>query len=223
MTTVLSDESMTKRGLKKDVWALEEDGDSCSRIKKQNVEEEEEDDDSSDSESDSDSDVGSDSEWAQYSYVSEREPEWDVDSFDGREFKINPRIRKMYPNQELYDKYYNNRLKAFESKGFLPDPLSGIYNLHIEKQNGEMDLIADLANVCIKNFNESKEKTLELVNVVRVNVSGLAKWKLYITFMAREYPDGPLVEYQAKVLHFITEPELLPFPILCRPSPKLKI
>ncbi|EOA21514.1 hypothetical protein CARUB_v10001911mg [Capsella rubella] len=222
MATVLSDESMTKRGLTKDLWELEEDADSCSRIKKQNVEEEEDEDDDS-SDSDGDSDVGSDSEWAQYSYVSEREPEWDVDSFDGREFKINPRIRKMCSSQELYDKYYNSRLKAFESKGFLPDPLSGIYNLHIDKQNGERDLIADLANVCIKKFNDSKIKTLELVNVVRVTVSGQAKWKLYITFMAREYPDGPLVEYQAKVLHFITEPELLPFPILCRPSPKLEI
>jgi len=73
----------------------------------------EEDDDSS---SDSDMDYGSDSEWAGYNVLAETEPEWDVDSFDGHEFKINPRVRQMYRSQELYDKYYNNRLKAFESK-----------------------------------------------------------------------------------------------------------
>ncbi|XP_019097367.1 PREDICTED: uncharacterized protein LOC104772074 [Camelina sativa] len=220
MATILSDESMAKRGSTKELLALEEDADSSSRIKNQKVDEEE-DDDSSGS-SDIDMDFGTDSEWIQYRYVS-KEPEWGYDSFDGREFKINPRIRKLSPNQELYDIYYNNRLKAFESKGFLPDPSVGIYELNIERKNGERDLIADLANVCVKKFNETMNKTLELVNVVRVNVSGLAKWKLYITFMACEYGDGPLVEYQAKVIHSIMKLEVPPFPVLCRPSPKPEI
>lgn len=74
----------------------------------------EEDDDSS---SDSDMDYGSDSEWAGYNVLAETEPEWDVDSFDGHEFKINPRVRKMYGrHQQHYDEYYNDRLEAFKSK-----------------------------------------------------------------------------------------------------------
>ncbi|XP_020878214.1 uncharacterized protein LOC9307818 isoform X3 [Arabidopsis lyrata subsp. lyrata] len=178
--------------------------------------------DKEDDESSSDSD-GSDSEWAGYNWLPETEPEWDVDSFDGHEFKINPRVRKMYgSNQQLYDEYYNDRLEAFNSKGFLPDPLNGIYNLHIDGQGNHRDLAANLANVCVQKFDETKGTTLEFVSVVRVTVNGAATWKLYITFMAREFRDGPLVEYQAKVIHAIGTVEP-PFPILCRPSPKPEI
>ena len=70
-----------------------------------------------DSSSDSDMDDGSDSEWAGCNVLAETEPEWDVDSFDGHEFKINPRVRKMYGrHQQHYDEYYNDRLEAFKSK-----------------------------------------------------------------------------------------------------------
>ncbi|AED92384.1 putative protein [Arabidopsis thaliana] len=179
----------------------------------------EEDDDSS---SDSDMDYGSDSEWAGYNVLAETEPEWDVDSFDGHEFKINPRVRQMYRSQELYDKYYNNRLKAFENKGFLSDHLNGIYDVYLDEKmdgyNSTRDFMAELANVCVKKHNETKGNTLELVNVVRATERGAATWRLYITFMAREFPDGPLVEYQAKVIKFLGVKD--PFPVLCRAAPK---
>ncbi|CAH8271356.1 unnamed protein product [Arabidopsis lyrata] len=214
MATILSDEQLAKRGFTKDSLALEEDANS-SLIKKQKIDEE-----GDDSSSDSD---GSDSEWAGYNWLPETEPEWDVDSFDGHEFKINPRVRKMYgSNQQLYDEYYNDRLEAFNSKGFLPDHLNGIYNVYLdEKMNGyntTRDFMAKLANVCVKKHNETKKKTLELVNVVRATERGAAAWRFYITFMAREYRDGPLVEYQAKVIKFLGQKD--PFPVLCRPSPK---
>ncbi|EFH50070.1 hypothetical protein ARALYDRAFT_661552 [Arabidopsis lyrata subsp. lyrata] len=180
--------------------------------------------DKEDDESSSDSD-GSDSEWAGYNWLPETEPEWDVDSFDGHEFKINPRVRKMYSSQELYDKYYNNRLKAFESKGFLPDHLNGIYNVYLDEKmdgyNTTRDFMVKLANVCVKKHNETKGTTLELVNVVRATERGAATWRFYITFMAQEYRDGPLVEYQAKVIKFLGDK--VPFPVLCRPSPKPEI
>lgn len=60
---------------------------------------------------------------------------------------------------------------------------------------------------------------MEFVSVVRANMSGGGRWKLYITFMAREYPNGPLVEYQAKAMDFAGESQP-PLPILCRPAPK---
>jgi len=112
MASILSDEPMAKRGFTKDSLALEEDTGS-SLIKKQEMDE----DSSSDSDSDSDMDDGSDSEWAGYNVLAETEPEWDVDSFDGHEFKIHPRVRKMYGrHQQHYDEYYNDRLEAFKSK-----------------------------------------------------------------------------------------------------------
>ncbi|KAG7550939.1 Cystatin-related plant, partial [Arabidopsis thaliana x Arabidopsis arenosa] len=181
------------------------------------------DEEDKESSSDSDMDDGSDSEWAEYNMLPETEPEWDVDSFDGHEFKINPRVRKMYgSNQHLYDEYYNERLEAFHSKGFLPDPLNGIYNLHIDGQGNHRDLAANLANVCVQKFNETKVTTLEFVSVVRVTVSGAATWKLYITFMAREFRDGPLVEYQAKVIHAIGTVGFFAFPIMNSQSIKVK-
>lgn len=69
-------------------------------------------------------DMGSDSEWLACNYFPEKEPEWDVDSFDGQELKIHPLVRKTYPTQELYDQYYEKRLKAFESKVIKLKPLS---------------------------------------------------------------------------------------------------
>lgn len=51
------------------------------------------------------------------------------------------------------------------------------------------------------------------MSIVRGNLKPGDGWKLYITFMARESPDGPLIEYQAKALDFGGKP---PLPILCR-------
>lgn len=153
--------------------------------------------------SDSSIDSGSDSEWAQYSRP-ETEPEWDVDSFDGQEFKINPRIRKMYRTQQLYDEYYNNRLQAFKSKVHCLFLYMFNFFLLFSKKM-DMDFVLVL-------YIFSQGTTLELVKVVRATGSGVAKWKLYIRFMAREYHEGTLVEYQAKVIKFMGDFEP-PFPV----------
>jgi len=58
---------------------------------------------------------------------------------------------------------------------------------------------------------------VEVVSIVRGNLKPGGGYKLYITFMAREYPDGPLVEYQAKAMDFAGGRKP-PFPILCRPA-----
>jgi len=60
---------------------------------------------------------------------------------------------------------------------------------------------------------------VEFVSFVRATTTGGgASWKVYITFMAREYPNGPLMEYQAKAMDFVGDRS--PVPILCRPAPK---
>ncbi|KAL0672835.1 hypothetical protein Bca4012_000816 [Brassica carinata] len=71
-----------------------------------------------------------------------------------------------------------------------------------------------------KKLNEEKGTSVEFVSIVRGNLKAGGGWKLYITFMAREYPDGSLVEYQAKAMDFAggVEP---PFSILCRPAPTM--
>ena len=59
--------------------------------------------------------------------------------------------------------------------------------------------------------------SVEVVSIVRGNLKPGGGWKLYITFMAREYPDGPIVEYQAKAVDYAGH-KIPPFPILCRPA-----
>ncbi|XP_024011579.1 uncharacterized protein LOC18017914 [Eutrema salsugineum] len=197
-------------------YATTEDDADFAPTKKQKIDDEGDSDSSSDDSFISVGDMGTEEEWRAYRYYS-KEPEWDVDSFDGREFIINPRIRKLYETQELYDEYYRKRLQAFESKGFIPDHSNGIYEVYLEDPV-RIEHLTELVNVCVKKFNETKGKTLELVNILRATERGYGNVKFYITFMAREYQNGPLVEYQAKAIKFGNNRP--PFPILCRPSPK---
>ncbi|CAD5327039.1 unnamed protein product [Arabidopsis thaliana] len=66
---------------------------------------------------------------------------------------------------------------------------------------------------------ESKESNVELVEIVRGYYRAGPRSKSYITFMAREKPDGPLVEYQAKCMVTLDRKR---HPILCRPAPTPK-
>ncbi|KFK25933.1 hypothetical protein AALP_AA8G182000 [Arabis alpina] len=152
------------------------------------------------------------------------EPEWDVDSYDGREYDSDPEDSKLFYEEEAYQEYRLRKREAFESKGFVYEPLSGDYpikNLEalVHENVTTRELMTDLANLCVKKFNEQKGKNVELVEIVRVIVLGGGTRKAYITFMARESPrSGPLVEYQAKVGTYLAH-DKPPFPILCRPSP----
>ncbi|CAE6138148.1 unnamed protein product [Arabidopsis arenosa] len=77
----------------------------------------------------------------------------------------------------------------------------------------------EMVYVCLQKHNQVKDLNVELVEVVRGNFHGGPRSKSYITFMAREKPDGPLVEYQAKSM--LTLDGKI-HPILCRPSPMPK-
>ncbi|EFH50072.1 hypothetical protein ARALYDRAFT_488575 [Arabidopsis lyrata subsp. lyrata] len=119
-----------------------------------------------------------------YKYVLGPEPEWDLDSYDGREYESDPEDRQFFSDEDDYQEF---RIR----KPFL-------------------------------KLNDEKGNTVELVEIVRAIDAGGARWNSYITFMAREYSNGPLVEYQAKVMNYAGN-EKPPFPILCRPSPKLSV
>ncbi|KAL6524567.1 hypothetical protein OROHE_016238 [Orobanche hederae] len=158
------------------------------------------------------------------------DPEWDVDSFDGLEYE-SPEEGNAFDTKEDYYRYRRYKRQVFETKGFYVDlenvPRTLWYGVcpisDLDAPAGEnitnREYLANLASLCVKKYNEEKGKTVELVNVVWANICGGSKWMLYITFMAREYPNGPLVEYQAKVMEFVGNLKP-PFPILCRPSPK---
>ncbi|CAL9230612.1 unnamed protein product [Arabidopsis halleri] len=204
-----------------------EDESASPLTKKTKVEEEEDKEDDGDTEDDGDYD--SDDGYTvfrgmRFKYVPEKEPEWDVDSYDGRECESDPEDRKHFTSEDMYNEYRLDKREIFESKGFIPDYANGIYPFgDLEASAGEnrtnRDELTHLASLCFKKLNEYKGKCVELVSIERATVSGGARWKIYITCMAREYENGPLVEYQAKVMRYAGNYEP-PFPILCRPSPK---
>ncbi|KAL0697626.1 hypothetical protein Bca4012_053748 [Brassica carinata] len=150
-------------------------------------------------------------------------PEWDVDSYEGREYESDPEDRKLFSDDDEYEAYRRERRRAFDSGGFIYEPLSEDYPIKdleelVFPNVTNRELMTDLANLCVKKLNETKNKTVELVEIVRVIVLGGGTRKAYITFMARESPNGPLIEYQAKVVTYAKNLKP-PFPILCRPSP----
>ncbi|CAN7140905.1 hypothetical protein BRARA_J01833 [Brassica rapa] len=150
-------------------------------------------------------------------------PEWDVDSYEGREYESDPDHRELFSDEERYEQYRLDKRKAFHSKGFIYIPLSGSYPIKDLEEIGydnktTREKMTNLTNLCIKKLNETKGKTVEFVHIVRVFKRWAAAWKSSITFMARESPNGPLVEYQAKVVTFPGDCKA-PIPILCRPSP----
>ncbi|XP_019097863.1 PREDICTED: uncharacterized protein LOC104770002 [Camelina sativa] len=154
--------------------------------------------------------------------VEETEPEWDVDSFDGREYESDAEIRDSFANENDYMEYREERIQALEDRGFLPDPfnyIGAIQNLD-GPAYGNMtnrEYLAGLASMCVKKLNEVKGKTVEFDSIVRATRNaGGASWT--ISFMAREYPSGPLLEYQAKAMNFVGQSRD-PVPILCRPAP----
>ncbi|KAF8051888.1 hypothetical protein N665_1657s0008 [Sinapis alba] len=152
-------------------------------------------------------------------------PQWDVDSYDGREYESDPEDSKLFSDEEEYENYRLERRRAFHSKGFIYEPLSGNYPIKdlealVYDNVTNRELMTDLANLCVKKLNDTQEKTVELVEIVRVIVLGGGTRKAYITFMAREFFNGPLVEYQAKVVTYAKNLKP-PFPILCRPTPPI--
>ncbi|XP_056853445.1 uncharacterized protein LOC130502680 [Raphanus sativus] len=152
-----------------------------------------------------------------YLNMQDPEPEWDVDSFDGYEC-YDSEDRKSFSDEEEYEEFRVFKIQTWKNRGFFEkDPFRSIFPLtDLEEPWTTMttrEYFADIASLCVKKLNEEKGTTVEVVSIVRGNLKVGDGWKLYITFMAREYTNGPLVEYQAKAMDFGAKP---PFPILCR-------
>ncbi|CAA7033062.1 unnamed protein product [Microthlaspi erraticum] len=156
--------------------------------------------------SDSDSDYVVENH-LRFKRVPEKEPQWDVDSYDGRDYESDPEYHNFYPDEDDYKEFRRLRIETLACKGFSPDYLLGIYpfgclDYPLGNNRTNRDLLTELASLCVKKLNEDKGKAVELDSIVSATVSGGARWKIYITFMAREYQNGPLVEYQAKVMRY---------------------
>ncbi|XP_024015295.1 uncharacterized protein LOC112088958 [Eutrema salsugineum] len=157
------------------------------------------------------------------------EPEWDKDSYDGREYHS---AEKEDTDEEADLKWRRYKRQLIETKGFFVDPENkppyfsmGILPL-VDLDDPFLDdegpttreFCADLAILCLDKFNQHQGSSVQMEQVLWVNYFGGSRQYFYITFVAKEFesPDAPLVEYQAKVLrHTIGKT----YPILCRPSP----
>lgn len=212
---------------KRDSTEVEPDS---SVSKKQKIEDE--DDTSMEEESDSDNeglwsvdaeddDDGARSPTINYSNFQDPEPEWDKDSYDGYELEFDPDGREGFSSDKAYAEFREYKTKAFENRGFLEDPFRSIYPIldldDLWTTTTKRQYLTDIASLCVKKLNEDKRLSVEVVSIVRGTLKPGGGWKLYITFMAREYPGGPLVEYQAKAVDYAGH-KIPPFPILCRPA-----
>ncbi|VYS61736.1 unnamed protein product [Arabidopsis thaliana] len=151
--------------------------------------------------------------------------EWDVDSFDGLEDYSSPEVLFSSDeepfSEEVVQHYCLFKRQMIESKGFYGDPALkpfdhyiGIKPMGLQRYKTETissqyaltdkDFRAyweDMVYVCLQKLNQDKESNVELVEIVRGYYRAGPRSKSYITFMAREKPDGPLVEYQAKCMN----------------------
>ncbi|CAL9233117.1 unnamed protein product [Arabidopsis halleri] len=149
-------------------------------------------------------------------------PEWDVDSFDGLEYYSSPEAQLSSDEQPLSDEeealenYRIVKRQLIESKGFYVEP--GRRLIYLFKGIKPMSLDRNaIGAITFREYWEEMVPKVEFVEVVRGNYRGGARAKSYITFMAREKPNGPLVEYQAKCMDTLDGKS---HPILCRRAPK---
>ncbi|KAF8048111.1 hypothetical protein N665_2673s0002 [Sinapis alba] len=152
-------------------------------------------------------------------------PEWDVDSFDGVVYTSSSE-----PDRESMEKAINDyrihKNQLITSKGFMVDSTlrphylyKRISPLNFNDNGFNRDYCEKMVSVCLERHNQDKGSNVEFVEVVRANYRGGPRPVSYITFMAREKPDGPLVEYQAKGMSTLDGKT---HPILCRPAPTPK-
>ncbi|XP_010422446.1 PREDICTED: uncharacterized protein LOC104707720 [Camelina sativa] len=161
-------------------------------------------------------------------------PEWDVDSFDGLEYysSSDPASDEQLSSDELeaLENYNIVKRQLIDSKGFYLDPERRLRYFYKNISTTSLDRSAlwgktfreyweEMVRVCLQKHNQDNQDkvcNVEFVEVVRGNYRGGPRSKSYITFLAREKPDGPLVEYQAKCMVTLDRKR---HPILCRPTP----
>ncbi|KAG2299645.1 hypothetical protein Bca4012_011216 [Brassica carinata] len=152
-------------------------------------------------------------------------PEWDVDSFDGVVYTSSSEPDRENMEKAIND-YRTSKNQLITSKGFMVDPslrphylYKRIRPVNFDNEKTFKEYGEEVASVCLERHNQDNGSNVEFVEVVRANYRGGPRPKSYITFMAREKPDGPLVEYQAKGMSTLDGKT---HPILCRPAPTPK-
>ncbi|CAH8356683.1 unnamed protein product [Eruca vesicaria subsp. sativa] len=158
--------------------------------------------------------------------------EWDEDSFeDGHVFKPT---KKIEPDDEEAQKMRRYRIQMYESNGFNVDienypgrvSFRELYPIDLDEpfRNGLTGraYMQNNVDLTLKKYNKINGLSLTCAYIVRAVICTISRsLKSYITFMARETPDGDLVEYQAKT-------EKMPWQkrdhaLFCRPTPKPKV
>ncbi|KAL1188354.1 hypothetical protein V5N11_031729 [Cardamine amara subsp. amara] len=161
-------------------------------------------------------------------------PEWDVDSFDGLEYYSSPDPILSSDDEPIDEESLEHtriyKRQMIQSKGFFGDPKlkpSYYYNrirpFRLDQVTGADKNFAqyweEMVHVCLQKLNQEKGLNVKFVEVVRGYYLTSVRSKSYITFLAKETPDGPPVPYQAKCMVTLDRKR---HPILCRPAPTPK-
>ncbi|CAA7035170.1 unnamed protein product [Microthlaspi erraticum] len=149
----------------------------------------------------------------------ESDQEWDVDSFKDEDFHssdlsddedLRRYVRQCYKSEgfDVPLEYLPRRSTRIYS-GFNPVDLGDFFKAPYSTGREYMETVLKV------------KKNLVLDHIVRAVVKMGVGVKSYITFMARESPDGELVEYQGKAEWKVWQRNI--HPLLCRPASEQKI
>ncbi|XP_013639089.1 uncharacterized protein LOC106398160 [Brassica napus] len=148
---------------------------------------------------------------------------WDVDSFD-LDYE-SPDESPSETDEEELRRYLRH---IYKSRGFLLDKemvpknlFQGWRPLNLDAVFKDpnltgRDYMEIMARVAIDKYNQTKNKIVTLDHIVRAVIRMSIGVTAYITFMAKESPEGELVEYQAKTEIKVWQTKI--HPILCRPT-----
>ncbi|CAA7015869.1 unnamed protein product [Microthlaspi erraticum] len=134
------------------------------------------------------------------------DPQWGEDSSEGRGYNSPPEQFLVNPEHERLWRRCERQL--IESKGFYLEPelipwatytklVPVCDSESLDSSTGfnktRRQYFTEMACLCLKTYNEKEGSSVEFVEVVRGFYSKGPRSKSYITFMAREKPDGPPV------------------------------
>ncbi|RID40849.1 hypothetical protein BRARA_J00859 [Brassica rapa] len=173
-------------------------------------------------------DEGSGEEDIEEKGSSESDQVWGFDSFEGDDY-VSPDEEPEDDDEREYRKYVRH---YHETRGFKVDKemipknlFQGLRGLDLNRYFFKPNLTGReymeiMVKVAIDKYNQTQNKMLILDHIVRVVVRMSTGVKAYITFMAKETPEGELVEYQAKTERKAWQKDI--HAIFCRPASKGK-
>ncbi|VVB16827.1 unnamed protein product [Arabis nemorensis] len=152
----------------------------------------------------------------------ETEPLWGYDSFEDRNYYSysEGELADAFSDPESVKPALDYRRQLYLTRGFEVDPksvpkdmITGMFPINLNDTLFGWKSPDGTA----RGYMELMGLDVKMDHVVRAIARRTAGIKCYITFMARETPTGPLVEYQAKTEW--KRRQVHTYPIFCRPSP----